>query len=89
MTIERQLIATWFTPEERLPKEGDITLVTIVGKGHSVTYDHCFALAEWWNDDGWFFEDPALRDADITVLTWCDLAPYGAEERRKELGING
>ena len=77
--IERQTIVTWYTPEEKMPNEGDITVVTISGKGKQITYDHAFALAEWYNDgDGWFVHDVDLLD-EFTVHAWADLTPYGGK----------
>ena len=76
--IERQTIVTWYTPEEKLPNEGDITVVTISGKRGSVTYDHVFALAEWYNDgDGWNLTDIDMDE--FTVHAWADLTPYGGK----------
>ena len=75
-TIERQVIACWYTPEEKLPPEGDIVLVTISGKRKVITYDHAFALASWFDDgDGWMLED--YDDLDyFTIHAWCDIEPY-------------
>lgn len=77
--IERQTIVTWYTPEEKMPKEGDITVVTISGKGgNNVTYDHAFALAEWYDDGlGWTLTDIELDE--FVVHAWADLKPYGGK----------
>ena len=76
--IERQTIVTWYTPEEKMPNEGDITVVTISGKRGGVTYDHSFALAEWFNDgDGWNLTDIDMDE--FTVHAWADLTPYGGK----------
>lgn len=75
-TIERQVIACWYTPDEKLPPEGDIVLVTISGKrGQNITFDHSFALASWFDDgEGWELE---YDDFDyFTVHAWCDIGPY-------------
>lgn len=82
--IERQVIAIWYTPEEKLPREGDITVVTVSGGFANVTYDHAFVLAEWYDDgEGWYFHDEILnqtRRENVTVHAWCDLVPYGTPE---------
>ena len=79
--IERQTIVTWYDPDERKPKEGDIVVVTISGKFENhwtnVTYDHAFALAEWYENDGWMLTD--IDDNSFTIHAWCDLVPYGSE----------
>ena len=77
--IERQQLVTWYTLEEKMPKEGDITVVTISGKGwNNVTYDHAFALAEWYDDGlGWTLTDIELDE--FVVHAWADLKPYGGK----------
>lgn len=82
--IERQVIVTWHTPEERLPIEDLITVVTVSAVvGGELVYDHTFALATWCFDGegwGWDFEDIILRQThidNITVHAWADLEPYG------------
>ena len=34
--IERQMFVTWYTPKEKLPKEGEIVIATISGKGKNI-----------------------------------------------------
>lgn len=78
--IERQVIVTWHKPEEKMPNEGDIVVVTVSGGFDNVTYDHAFVLAEWYDDGlGWYFHDEILNQTNrksITVHAWCDLEPY-------------
>ena len=74
--IERQVIVTWYTPEEKLPKEFETVVATISGKTESVEYDHALCLIEWCGDQ-W---DVSMMDVDLTefvVHAWCDLEPYG------------
>ena len=80
--IERQVIVTWSTMPERKPPEDVILLVTVSGRAGNVTYDHALALAEWYGDDGWCFEDETLDDNrdNIVVHAWADLEPYGGDE---------
>ena len=76
--IERQQFVTWYTPEEKMPKEGNITVVTISGKRGNITYYHSFALAEWYNDGlGWNLTDIDMDE--FTVHAWADLTPYGGK----------
>ena len=79
--IERQTIVTWYTPKEKLPKEGEIVIVTISGCTKHVTYDHTFALAEWYSD-GIGFELLSDTLDEYTVHAWCDLLPYGIKGGR-------
>lgn len=76
--IERQTIVTWHTPDERKPPEGDIVVVSISGMQNvNVTFDHAFALAEWYDDgEGWTLSDIEMES--LTVHAWCDLMPYGS-----------
>lgn len=76
LIVERQAFVTWYTPEEKVPKDGEITLVTVSGKDGDAGYDHAFALAEYWHDEGWDIYG-ASDKADLTVLAWCDIKPYG------------
>lgn len=75
--IERQVIVTWHTPEEKLPEEGLFVVVSFSGKAGNITYDHTFGIAEWWNDgDGWeLYNAPD----EFTIHAWCDLEPYGGK----------
>lgn len=77
--IERQVIVTWTKPEEKLPPEELIVVVTVSGQIRQVTYDHALMLAVLDEREGWFFEE--LNDiADMNQLTvhaWADLEPYG------------
>ena len=78
--IERQVFTTWYTPEEKLPPEGIIVVATVSGKkGKNITFDHAFALAEWYDDgEGWDLTDIKLDDLEIHA--WADLEPYGCAE---------
>lgn len=76
--IERQTIVTWYTPREKLPKEGEIVIATISGCTKHVTYDHAFALVEWYAD-GLGFTLTDIELDEFTVHAWCDLQPYGGD----------
>ena len=76
--IERQVIASWYTPEEKLPpEEWDTLLLTVSGKGDNVTYDHALALGGYDENIGWYLDDFNERLLkDFTVHAWCDIDPY-------------
>lgn len=82
--IERQVIVTWYTPEEKLPAEGITVVASISGRWENVTYDHAFALVEWFNDGLGFTMSEVPERKGFTVHAWCDLEPYGSQERVKE-----
>lgn len=72
--IENQVIAIWNTPDKH-PEQGDIVVVTVSGtRGKHITYDHAFALASWFEEDGWLLEDTILDG--FVIHAWCDLEPY-------------
>lgn len=73
--VEKQVIAIWYTPEEKLPEEDKIVLVTVSGIGHNFSYNRAFALAMWCGPDGWFLTDVELDEFDVHA--WCDIEPYG------------
>ena len=76
--IERMQIVNWYTPEEKMPPEGKMVVVTISGKCGSTSMDHAVSIATWFDDgEGWMLNE----DADeFTVHAWCDLKPYGSGE---------
>lgn len=76
--IQRQVITTWYTPEEKLPPDGVMVIATISGKvkGQNWDFDHAFAIMEYWEDSGWEYSDGMNFDS-LTVHAWCDLDPYG------------
>lgn len=78
MLVERQVITTWHTPEEKLPPEGNFVVVTISGNTRNVTFDHALMVAEWYDGEGWCIDryDFSLKGANLTVHAWCDLEPY-------------
>lgn len=79
--IERQVIVTWYTPEEKMPEEHFFVVATISFKAAGITYDHALVIGNWCSseyDYGWMWCDPIadrFRDA-VTVHAWADLEPY-------------
>ena len=52
--IERQVIVTWYTPEEKLPPEYQTVVVSISGHIGKTIFDHALEIAEWADDGcGW------------------------------------
>ena len=77
--IERQVFVTWFTPEEKMPKEGETVVITFSGKAKHATYDHTFGLAEWYSEYGWDMDGVDIDLEEFEVHAWCDLEPYGVQ----------
>ena len=74
---ERQVIVTWYTPEEKLPSEDEIVVVTASGEDGHMKYDHALLTASFADDGcGWMFVG-CSDDADLTVHAWADLEPFG------------
>ncbi len=72
--IHRQVIVTWYTPEEKLPKEDDGVIATISGSVNGILFDHAMVLLYWDNKEGWQSSDYVF--SELTVHAWCDLEPY-------------
>lgn len=79
--VERQVITTWYKPEEKLPKDGVFVVATISGKTRNITFDHALVTAEYYQGDGWCVEpfDFSLKHAWLKVHAWADLEPYKGE----------
>ena len=76
--IERQVIVTWYRPEEKLPPEGCTVVATISGKAGNVVYEKAMAMMEWASDGcGWMAADMDVEFDSLTVHAWCDLESYG------------
>lgn len=80
--IERQVIVTWHTMDEKEPEDGVYVPVTVSGKIGSVEYDHALAIGAWYSDESWSFDDVILdtNSEKVTVHAWADLEPYGYEK---------
>lgn len=76
---ERQVIATWYTPEEKLPPEGMFVLVTVSGKDGGAIYDHTLQIADYFDNGGWLVEGFS-DDAQFEIHAWCDIDPYDFKE---------
>ena len=72
---ERQVIVTWFTPEEKMPDEDLFYVVTFSGKDGNQHYENAIGTGAWYSD-GWYIIGLS-EDADFTVHAWADLDPFG------------
>ena len=72
--VERQVIVTWYTPEEKIPKEDIVVLCTISGKTKNMTFNHALAFLMWSDKYGWYSMDYSFYELD--VIAWCDMEPY-------------
>lgn len=78
--IERQVIVTWYTPEEKLPPEDYCMVVTVSGRDGNINYDHALQVGNYADDGcGWIIEGFS-NEAQFTVHAWCDLNPYGMKQ---------
>lgn len=80
---ERQVIATWYTPEEKLPEPGMIVLATVNANTTSLTWISSFMLVEYDYDDKlWYPADVLSVDSyadlvnSLEIIAWCDIEPY-------------
>ncbi len=79
--IEKQVIVTWFTPEEKLPPDEKMVIVTFTGRDGSILYDHALGMGIWcdngdgWCISGWIIEGLSYS-AEYVINAWCDLKSY-------------
>ena len=78
--IERQVIVTWYTPDEKLPPEGIEVICTINGKTDSVCFENAMEFLIWDKDTGWWSAYHGWIK-ELEVIAWCDLMPYGYKEK--------
>ena len=81
--IERQVIVTWYKPEEKLPPSSlDEVLCTVCGKSDYCTYDHVLDFMGYDEKIGWFpWEEEKYKEFE--VIAWCDLKAYGLKGGKK------
>lgn len=73
--IERQVIATWYTPEEKLPPDDYTVLLTVSGRRGNTLYDRALMIGGFWSGEGWYTETDTELD-ELVVHAWCDIDPY-------------
>lgn len=72
--IERQVIVTWFTPDEKAPEEDILVIATISEKAGNFKFNHAIVTLYWDENGGWW--SPEYVFETLTVHAWCDLEPY-------------
>lgn len=75
---ERQVIVTWYKPEEKLPPEYE-DVVTFSGKINKyVSYEHAIGIGDYFPGKGWLIDGMDWEESDaMTIEAWADLEPYG------------
>ena len=75
---ERQVIVTWYKPEEKLPQEDCDRIITFSGKLQNTEYNHAFGIASYFPGEGWVIDGMDENVSDrMTIEAWADLNPYG------------
>lgn len=72
--IERQVIVTWFTPEEKLPEEDIGVLATVTARVKNREFVRAILTVFYCKSEGWYELDYGFTE--LTVHAWCDLEPY-------------
>jgi hypothetical protein len=72
--IERQVIVTWFTPEEKLPEEDIGVLATVTARVKNREFIRAILTVFYCKSEGWYELDYGF--SELTVHAWCDLEPY-------------
>ena len=75
--IERQVIVTWFTPEEKLPEEDVCVLATVTATAGNKRFIRTVLPVFYCKSEGWYELDYGF--SELTVHAWCDLEPYEGE----------
>lgn len=83
-TKGRQVIATWYTPEEKLPDDDGLYVVTFSGTTKDIAYSYSHALGvamccyEYEDEDSaWWIQGLSIEDSfKMHVEAWCDLDVY-------------
>ena len=79
---ERQVIVTWYTPEEKMPPEDLFVVVTFSGRDGNGIYEIAMGVATWSYDGlGWLVTGLG-EDAEFTIHAWADLLPYHSKGGR-------
>ena len=72
--INRQVIVTWFTPEEKLPEEDICVLATVTATAGNKRFIRTVLPVFYCISEGWYELDYGF--SELTVHAWCDLDPY-------------
>lgn len=81
---ERQVIVTWYKPEEKLPPEDEYVVITFSGRRNiNQSYIHALGIGVYYQGDGWLIDGMDEIESDfMTIEAWADLDSYGMEEGR-------
>lgn len=77
----------WIPVEERLPKQDEMVLITIIRKDERYNKIPFISIGyiSWNNTVWWCAHDGDCKSANVEVLAWMPLPePYGAERRIDE-----
>ena len=72
--VNRQVIVTWFTPEEKLPEEDIGVLATVTARANNREFVRAILTVFYCKSEGWYELDYGFTE--LTVHAWCDLEPY-------------
>lgn len=73
--IKRQMIVTWWKPDEKLPpKEWDTVICTVSGRAGNINFDRAIMFMSFDEECGWFSYDYEFDE--LTVHAWADLEEY-------------
>lgn len=72
--VNRQVIVTWFTPEEKLPPEDVGVLATVTARAKNREFIRAILTVFYCKSEGWYELDYGFTE--LTVHAWCDLEPY-------------
>ena len=75
--VNRQVIVTWFTPEEKLPEEDIGVLATVTARAKNREFIRAILTVFYCKSEGWYELDYGF--SELTVHAWCDLEPYEGE----------
>ena len=75
---ERQVIVTWYTPDEKLPPEDESVVITFSGKINKyISYEHAIGIGDYLPEKGWLIDGMDWEESDaMTIEAWCDLDAY-------------
>lgn len=78
---KRQVIATWYTPKEKLPPQDCYVVVSF--SGHvpgECGYENVLGTGAYYSREGWLIDGLTDEESSyMTVHAWCDIEPYGGE----------
>ena len=69
---ERQVIVTWYKPEEKLPPEDEYVVITFSGRRNiNQLYIHALGIGVYYQGDGWLIDGMDEIESDfMTIEAW-------------------